>query len=381
MRLYRGAQRLLALEEQVVARGQPSAGDDELAGTFEIGASTGPGRDRARAAALRVPGDPSRAPRRRSGSSTPRRSSSASPRASSSSASSAPRAATAASSSSRSCATRSILACPPGHPFAGRTIDARRAARRRPDRDAGGRGRAPADRGRAAARRRAAARPRRAARARAAGVGHERRARRLRRHVHLAHARSRPISPPARSPRRASRGSRWSGRSSSCARSGAPRRARRARSSTSVAAGFGLIVRWSLAELAGAARRRSASRGRCWSASPRVAGVARGRRSQALDARCPRERIEVPAGADGAARDRRRLGDRHREGRLGGDRPAARLGADDLLGRRVDAVVRDPHARPAASSAAAAARSSRAIVYEVALTLDLPRPMTVGHAR
>jgi len=42
MRLYRGAQRLLALEAQVVAEVSEAAGD-ELAGTLEIGASTGPG--------------------------------------------------------------------------------------------------------------------------------------------------------------------------------------------------------------------------------------------------------------------------------------------------------------------------------------------------
>jgi DNA-binding transcriptional LysR family regulator len=42
MRLYRGAQRLLALEEQVVAEVAEGFGD-ELAGAFEIGASTGPG--------------------------------------------------------------------------------------------------------------------------------------------------------------------------------------------------------------------------------------------------------------------------------------------------------------------------------------------------
>ena len=42
LRLYRGAQRLLALEEQLVADvGGEAEGD--LAGTFEIGASTGPG--------------------------------------------------------------------------------------------------------------------------------------------------------------------------------------------------------------------------------------------------------------------------------------------------------------------------------------------------
>src|SRR3954453_15332930 len=41
MRLYRGAQRLLALEEQVVAEVAQDAGD-ELEGRFELGASTGP---------------------------------------------------------------------------------------------------------------------------------------------------------------------------------------------------------------------------------------------------------------------------------------------------------------------------------------------------
>jgi DNA-binding transcriptional LysR family regulator len=42
LRLYRGAQRLLALEEQLVAE-VGSDGGDQLAGTLEIGASTGPG--------------------------------------------------------------------------------------------------------------------------------------------------------------------------------------------------------------------------------------------------------------------------------------------------------------------------------------------------
>ncbi len=42
MRLYRGAQKLLALEEQVVAEVAEESGE-ELDGTFEIGASTGPG--------------------------------------------------------------------------------------------------------------------------------------------------------------------------------------------------------------------------------------------------------------------------------------------------------------------------------------------------
>jgi DNA-binding transcriptional LysR family regulator len=42
MRLYRGAQRLLVLEEQVVAEVAEDSGDT-LGGSFEIGASTGPG--------------------------------------------------------------------------------------------------------------------------------------------------------------------------------------------------------------------------------------------------------------------------------------------------------------------------------------------------
>jgi DNA-binding transcriptional LysR family regulator len=42
LRLYRGAQRLLALEEQVVAE-VTEEGGDELTGAFEIGGSTGPG--------------------------------------------------------------------------------------------------------------------------------------------------------------------------------------------------------------------------------------------------------------------------------------------------------------------------------------------------
>src|ERR687884_1928107 len=41
-RLYRGAQRLLALEEQLL-EDVASDGDDELRGRLELGASTGPG--------------------------------------------------------------------------------------------------------------------------------------------------------------------------------------------------------------------------------------------------------------------------------------------------------------------------------------------------
>ena len=104
LRLYRGAQRLLALEEQVVDEVADEATASSTA-RFEIGASTGPGgvvlshllcefQTRTRSSTSC------------SGSSTRRRSSSASPTASSSSASSARRRATAASSSSRSSATR-----------------------------------------------------------------------------------------------------------------------------------------------------------------------------------------------------------------------------------------------------------------------------------
>src|SRR4051812_29640789 len=42
LRLYRGAQRLLSLEDQIVAEVAGDA-DAELTGTLEIGASTGPG--------------------------------------------------------------------------------------------------------------------------------------------------------------------------------------------------------------------------------------------------------------------------------------------------------------------------------------------------
>src|SRR5215208_1056392 len=42
LRLYRSAQRMLALEEQLLDE-IADAGDGELAGTLEIGASTGPG--------------------------------------------------------------------------------------------------------------------------------------------------------------------------------------------------------------------------------------------------------------------------------------------------------------------------------------------------
>ena len=173
MRLYRGAQRLLALEEQVVAEVAEESGE-ELDGTFEIGASTGPGGivlsqllcefqgappgAARRAVGLRHADDRragrgarARARRRRRRAAAPRR------------------------------RLRAVLPrrgdprLPAEPPVRRQDRGARRPARRGPDRDAGGRGRAAADRGRAAPRRDAAARPRRAARARAAGVGDERR--------------------------------------------------------------------------------------------------------------------------------------------------------------------------------------------------------------
>ena len=50
----------------------------------------------------------------------------------------------------------------------------------------------------------------------------------------------------------------------------------------------------------------------------------------------PSHRIEVSPAARLAARGRWRLGDRHGEGGVGGDRAAGRVGADDVLRRRVD---------------------------------------------
>ena len=119
--LYRGAQRMLALEEQLID--ELEAGE---AGRARAARSRS-ARRRGRAApscpcssassSARTPGSPSR-----SRSPTRRRSSSASPSASSSSASSAPRGATAASSSSRSSATRSCSPARPATASPGRTI-------------------------------------------------------------------------------------------------------------------------------------------------------------------------------------------------------------------------------------------------------------------
>ena len=103
LRLYRGAQRLLALEEQLFE--ELTEPDAPLRGTLEIGASTGP-------AAIVLPlllcefqrDNPEL--RVELSCSTRSRSSSSSPTGGSSSGSSAPRGATARSRSSRSSATR-----------------------------------------------------------------------------------------------------------------------------------------------------------------------------------------------------------------------------------------------------------------------------------
>ena len=194
-RLYRGAQRMLALEEQLVAE-VAATGEGDLAGELVLGASTGPAaivvpvvlcefqrqnpdvrvfltvsdtqsvveRVAARELELGIVG----AARRHRGVRF-----------------------------EPFFSDEVILVCPPGHRFAGRTVTLDELRERAADPDAGGR-RRPADRrGRAAPPGRPAARPRRAARARPAGVRAARRRGRVRRDVHLAHGgRGRPRGGP-----------------------------------------------------------------------------------------------------------------------------------------------------------------------------------------
>ena len=108
-----------------------------------------------------------------------------------------------------------------------------------------------------------------------------------------------------------------------------------------------VIVRWGLGELEGLLAELGAARP-FLVASPRwdppvdVSGEWR---------EVPSDRIAdaVASAADvrQRARGRRRQRDRPREGDLGRDRASARLGADDVLGRRVDADLRGPRSRPA----------------------------------
>ena len=126
-----------------------------------------------------------------------------------------------------------ILACPPGHRFAGKTVtleELRGAGLIVMQEGAGVRQLIEDELQRAGMRLRDLGV---AARARPAGVGDERRARPATASPSSRAPRSRPTSPRGRSPRPASRGSSSSARSSSCARAAAPRRAPPARSSSS----------------------------------------------------------------------------------------------------------------------------------------------------
>ena len=79
------------------------------------------------------------------------------------------------------------------------------------------------------------------------------------------------------------------------------------------------------------------------------------------------------------ARVRRRLDDRHRETRLGDHRTAARLGSDHVLRRGVDGLLRRPQPDRRMHGGGAGAHNE-AIVYDVDLTMDLPREVSGGTA-
>ena len=233
LRLYRGAQRLLALEQQLLADlGEEAEG--ELKGRLEIGASTGPGRD---ACCRSCSGSSSslhplvhgradgvghaegrragraaraRARDRRSGRSPPRR-----------------------RRSSPSIRDEVVLAVPVGHRRADKsmTLDELKAEPLFSCRKGAGIRQMIDDELRELGLRLRDLE--REARARAAGVGARRGARRLRRHVHLADRdRGRPRG-RRRSRSRASRVSSRRATSSSPARAAAPRRAWRRSSSRS----------------------------------------------------------------------------------------------------------------------------------------------------
>ena len=100
----------------------------------------------------------------------------------------------------------------------------------------------------------------------------------------------------------------------------------------------GVIVRWGIEELPALAGERPLV-----VASPRWRDV--------LDARGPLGggAVAPDRGAGGRRhdrRDRRRQRDRHGQGGLGRERAAARLGADDVLRRGVDVLLRRPRSRP-----------------------------------
>ena len=223
----------------------------------------------------------------------------------------------------------------------------------------------------------ASPRPRGAARAGAAGVRQGGGAGGPRSDVHLAARRSRPSSPPGASPRRASRGSTCSGeislvraagrdaepggRGVHCLREGA----------------VGVIVRWGLDELR-ACSASSGSSGRSWSRAR--AGTGWGSPPRRAGPRCRRTGSRCREGVDGDPRRRRRQRDRHGEGGLGGERAADGLGADDVLGGRVDDVVRRPRSRTKRMVGGGSGAHLAGIVYEPELTLDLPKAPTGGTA-
>ena len=138
-----------------------------------------------------------------------------------------------------------------------------------------------------------------------------------------------------------------------------------------------VIVRWSLAELPGVLAELGIERP-LLVASPRwdaVDAAGAGRWSE-----IPSDRIEVPpaptallAVGGGSAIDTA-------QGRLGGDRPAGRVGADDVLGRRVDDRASACATRDRRIVGGGGGAHLAAIVYDVDLTLDLPRAETVGTA-
>ena len=158
------------------------------------------------------------------------------------------------------------------------------------------------------------------------------------------------------------------------ARRGSPRR-----SSSSRATSSAVIVRWALAEL-GRLLASSGSSGRC-SSRARAGGLDLPSTALAAwSASSRRDRDRGPGRRRRARRARRRQRDRHRQGGLRGGRPAARLGADDVLRRRVDRVLRRARRGPADARRRRAARTCTRSSTTPELTLDLPLAETVGTA-
>ena len=271
-----------------------------------------------------------------------------------------------------------ILACPPGHPFAGRTVGLDELAQG-PLILMQQRRRRPADgRGRAAQERAAAARPRGAARARAPGVGSQRRAGGLRRRASSRGGRSRPSSRPARWPRRAFAGSTWRATSGSPA----PRAARRLERRAGVrrvraGAARDVIVRWGLEELPGVLEDVGIERpllvaGPRWDA---LAIPAAARWSEIPSDRIcrPARRWTESSPSAAAARSTPRRPRRRRPPcRSSPSRPPTRAPSGQAF-----FGVRTPDRRQVGGGAGARLAG---IVYDPELTLDLPRAESGGTA-